>query len=40
MTACVTQRHRCITIQRPLVRIIALHVPTVEREAHEALYVP
>jgi hypothetical protein len=27
-------------IQRPLVRIVALHVPTMECEAHEAFYVP
>jgi hypothetical protein len=27
-------------IERPLVRIVALHVPTVEREAHEAFYIP
>jgi hypothetical protein len=27
------------TIQCPLVHIVALHVPTVECEAHEAFYV-
>jgi len=33
-------RHRRAAVQSPLVRVVALHVPTVEREAHEALYVP
>ena len=33
-------RHRPAAVQRPLVRILALHVPIVERMAQEALYVP
>jgi hypothetical protein len=39
--------HNCLldtsqrgAIQRPLVRIVALHVLTMECEAHEAFYVP
>lgn len=33
-------RHHPAAVQRPLVCIVALHVPIVERVVHKALYVP